>query len=319
MSWRRYAYCVLLLVGLLGSSVRSLQAQDQTAADEPEDPTERARLHFKLGVDFYREQNYRAALIEFERAYRASPHYKLLYNLGQVSIDLQEDWKAIDYFTRYLREGGDELPEARRTEVEASLERLQRRLARVTVNVNLPGAEIYIDDSRVGLSPLKEPVKISVGRRRFVAVKQGYPDAERVVDVASGDELEVDLEFKERPVVAQVQTIKVTEAASGVSAAAWMGIATGVIGAGAITMSVLTAVAQNSYDNERKGLTTRADLENLRDDAKMKALVADIAWGATVVSAGVTAVLLFSDAETEREDKAGLDVGAGSVSYTAKF
>jgi hypothetical protein len=49
------------------------------------------------------------------RACKASPHYKLLY---QVSIDLQEDWKAIEYFRRYLREGGGELAEARRTDVE---------------------------------------------------------------------------------------------------------------------------------------------------------------------------------------------------------
>jgi len=319
MTWRRYAYCVLLTVGLLGPVGRSAHAQE-TAAEEPEDPVERARLHFKLGVDFYRELNYRAALIEFERAYKASPHYKLLYNLGQVSIDLQEDWKAIEYFTRYLREGGSELAEARRTEVEQSIARLEKRLARVTVKVNLPGAEIFVDDSRVGHSPLQEAVKISVGRRRFVAVKPGYPDAERVVDVASGDDLEIELEFKERPVVAQVQTIKVTEAASGgVSAAAWTGIATGVVAAGAITMSVLTAVAQNSYDSERKVLTSERELERLRDDAKTKALISDIAWGATIVGAGLTTVLLFTSGEDEREDKATLDIGAGSVSYTAKF
>jgi tetratricopeptide (TPR) repeat protein len=212
MSLRRYAYCVLLMVGFNGPAAQLAHAQEGgTTAQEPEDPVERARLHFKLGVDFYRELNYRAALIEFERAYKASPHYKLLYNLGQVSIDLQEDWKAIDYFTRYLREGGSELPEPRRIEVEQSISRLEKRLAQVTVTVNLAGAEIYVDDSRVGHSPLAEPIKISVGRRRFVAVKQGYPDAERVVDVASGDDVEVELEFKERPVVAQVQTIKVTE------------------------------------------------------------------------------------------------------------
>jgi hypothetical protein len=66
-----------------------------TGGDAPATPptpgeAEAARAHFRMGVDFYRERNFRAALIEFQRAYRAAPHYKLLYNLGQASVELQE-------------------------------------------------------------------------------------------------------------------------------------------------------------------------------------------------------------------------------------
>jgi tetratricopeptide (TPR) repeat protein len=281
-------------------------------------------LHFKLGVDFYREKNYRAALIEFQRAYAASPHYKLLYNLGQASLELQEDSTAIGYFTRYLTEGANEIAEERRHEVETNLAKLRSRLATVTVTTNQVGAEIYVDETRVGIAPLHEPVKVTAGRRKFVAVRHGYPDTERVIDIAAGDEAKVDLDFKERP---EIDLSKLRFASNApqqnesLSPALWTGIATGVLAASAGTMSILTMVAQNNYDEEKKGLTTRPELDRLRDDAKMKALVSDVLWGATIVGAGVTAVLIFTTGDSEREVAPGvaLHVNPTGVRLNGRF
>lgn len=274
------------------------------AASEPNDPIERARLHFRLGVDFYREKNYRAALIEFQRAYSASPHYKLLYNLGQASLELSEDNNAIGYLTRYLAEGTTEIADERRVEVEQNIVKLRARLATVAVRTNQAGAEIYLDETRIGVAPLREPVKVSVGRRRFVAMKHGYPDAERVIDVAAGERVTVELEFKAQP---QLDLSKLRLPASppsdegSTSPALWTGMATGAVAAGAGIMSILTLVAQNRYDDETKGFTSRDQLERLRHDAKTKALVADVLWGATIVGVGATAVVLLTTGGTDRE------------------
>ncbi|HKU39151.1 MAG TPA: PEGA domain-containing protein [Polyangiales bacterium] len=304
----------------------SVAGAQSTPPEEPTDPTERARLHFKLGVDFYRERNYRAALIEFQRAYAASPHYKLLYNLGQASLELQEDSHAIDYYSRYLREGGSELTDARRSEVEQNIVRLRARLATVTLTTNQAGAEIYVDDTLIGTAPLSEPLKVSVGRRRFVAVKHGFPDAERVVDVAAGDELDVELEFKER---AQLDLAKLEgvlnkrDEEAAPSPALWTGIATGLIGAGAITASILTMTAQQDYDDELKVETTRTKLQELRDDANTKAVVADVLWGVTIVGVGVTTVLLIADGGEETEKKpepaVALQLSPASVAVNGRF
>jgi tetratricopeptide (TPR) repeat protein len=318
MSQQRYvsiACVALALVTATSGVVRAAPGAAGVTA-EPDDPIERARLHFKLGVDFYRERNYRAALIEFQRAYAASPHYKLLYNLGQASLELQEDSSAIEYFSKYLGEGANEIADERRSEVEQNLLKLRARLATVTVSTNQPGAEIYMDETRIGVAPLNEPVRVTAGRRKFVAVKHGYPDAERVIDVASGDALKVELEFKDRP---QIDLAKLRLAVNApkqdepMSPALWTGIATGALAAAAGTMSILTMVAQNTYDEEKKGLTTRSELDRLRDDAKTKALVSDVLWGATIVGAGVTAVLIFTTGDNEREVAPGVALHVNPV------
>jgi hypothetical protein len=295
---------IVLLVGWYARPVCAQSAESETA----ESATERARSHFKLGVDLYRERNYRAALIEFKRAYKAAPHYKLLYNLGQASLELQEDSSAIEYFTTYLSEGQDDIAADRRQEVEDTLVRLKARLATVTVAVNQQGAEIYLDGSMVGTSPLAEPLKLSVGRRTISARKHGFSTVERVLDVAAGDHVDVDLEFKDKPAALQA-SLPAQQTGFGpardedtsLSAAGWMGITTGALGAGAITMTIVTALAQNTYDDEKRGLTTAKTLLQLRDAAKTKALITDIVWGATLASAVITTVLLVVDGNTERE------------------
>ena len=305
---------VVLVLHLLASAV---------AAQEPSEPIESARAHFKLGVDFYRERNYRAALIEFQRAYAASPHYKLLYNLGQASLELQEDSNGIDYFTRYLREGAAEISDERKAEVQENIARLRARLATITVTTNQAGAEIYVDETRIGVAPLSEPVKVSVGRRRFVAVKQGLPDAERVIDVAAGDQLAVELEFKDRPqeldIASLEKALNAKQEDSGPSAALITGLGTGGVAVAATTFSILTMIAQRQYDDELQVETTPEDLERLRDDANTKALVADILWGATAVGAGVTVVLMLTEGGEEREPSVKLNVSPMSVRLSGKF
>jgi len=315
--------CALTSSLHLGSAPRLRAQEAGEAALEADGATERARVHFRNGVDFYREGNFRAALIEFERAYRATPHYKLLYNLGQASLELQEDGRAIDYFRDYLREGRDELSPERQREVELEIQRLQARLAHATVTTDQSGVEIYVDGGLVGKTPLPEPLRLSVGRRRISAAKTGFVTVERTFDVASGDQLTFDFEMKTRS--AELATSQAPESPSrGLSPAAWSGIATAVLGAGAITLSILTGVAQTDFDKERQGQTSAGQLQEMRDDAKLKALGADIAWGATIVAAGVTGVLLLTNSGPERaptDDKphVKLGVGAGSFQLRGRF
>ena len=59
---------------------------------------EEGRKHFQAGVQFYKENDFRAALIEFKRAYELAPNFKVLYNLGQTSLELQDYASALRSF-----------------------------------------------------------------------------------------------------------------------------------------------------------------------------------------------------------------------------
>lgn len=323
---KRLLLCLVLLAASGIADQAAAQSEEPAPANDV--ATERARAHFKLGVDLYREGNSRAALIEFKRAYKASPHYKLLYNLAQASLELQEDWQAIEYFSNYLKQGGAEILSDRRREVEETIERLKRRLATIAITTNQPGAEIQVDETPVGLSPLREPVKVSVGRRKITATKSGFDPIERMVDVAAGDHLELTLQFRDKPGPIQLANLPVPVAPvqdSGPSAGTFMAIGTGVLAAGAVTLTILTAMAQKSFDDEKEGvggLTTKEKLRELASDAESKALLADIAWATTGAAAIVTGVLLVieaDDGDTEERAGVGLDFGPAKLGVHGRF
>jgi tetratricopeptide (TPR) repeat protein len=302
---------MLLLAALNATSLATAQRETGAAAepDHDADPELRdALMHFNLGVDFYREGSYRAALIEFRTAYEIRPSYKLLYNLAQASVELQEYANAVNYLLEYLDKGGTELAESRRQETQQMIQTLKSRMANISVTSNEADAEIYLDDTLVGRAPLANDVAVSVGRHRIIARKRGLPAVEGVVDVAAGERRTLHLEFvrapqnEPRPAIGRAAPEPEPPARPlwGLPPSAlWAGAATTALVLGAATMSVLTLASQNNYQAARNTLTSAAALNELRDVTEARALVSSILWGATLAGAGVTTFLIVTNDEQE--------------------
>lgn len=80
-----------------------------------------ARGHFNRGVELAKAGSYELALAEFKQAYRLSPHFSVLYNIGQAELALERPELAIETLRRYLAEGGERIEPARRAEVESTI------------------------------------------------------------------------------------------------------------------------------------------------------------------------------------------------------
>lgn len=89
-----------------------------------------AREHYARGVAFANAGEYEQALGAFRRAYEASPHFAVLYNIAQAERLLGQRERALEAFERYLREGGDALASERRSEVQTEIDALKAELAR---------------------------------------------------------------------------------------------------------------------------------------------------------------------------------------------
>ena len=276
------------------------------------DGTDEGRAHFQRGVQFYKESDFRAALIEFKRAYDAAPNYKVLYNLGQTSLELQDYASALTAFRKYLDEGGKDVPAARRAQVEGEIKKLEGRVARVVVKTNLEGAEVQVDDVTVAKSP--GTILVSAGRRKIAVVKAGSPPQSRTVDVAGGDEMTVDLEVAPPappPPTPPPTNTTVTppppvttvsapppaapEGGGGLSTATWVGIiTTGTLAVGAGVMGGVALASKSSYDSALATPNAGAKIQDARSQTKAFALTTDILAGAAIVSAGVTIVLALT-------------------------
>jgi len=163
-----------------------------------------ARLHYARGLELAGQSDYQAALREFTEAYRVSPHYAVLYNIGQADIALGRPQDAVESLSRYLREGQEQVPPARRLEVQGLIALLESLFAELTITTDQPGALITIDGREVGRTPLYQSVRLAAGSHKVTASMAGVaifgrgydPTAVgRVVTLAPGERQLLNLEM----------------------------------------------------------------------------------------------------------------------------
>ncbi|HEX3344852.1 MAG TPA: PEGA domain-containing protein [Polyangiaceae bacterium] len=210
------ASCALLGIPLGASAQLPPPAPAQTPATPPapvvasapgEDAQSQASAHYARGVKLYEEDDYRAALIEFTRAYALAPNWAVLYNLGQAHYQLREYALAMTTLEKYLKEGGEGVAVDRRAQVEREIQELRGRVARVTLVSSVDGADVALDETPAGRTPEGEPLVVGEGRHRLTVSKPGYVATTKVVDLAGGDEVTVHVDPPAERVVAPAPTL----------------------------------------------------------------------------------------------------------------
>jgi hypothetical protein len=116
---RALVCCALMLIAIAF-------ARPSVAGD---DPRAVAGDRYARGIELANQGRFQAALDQFEAAYALSPHFAVLYNIGQARIALGQPHEAIEALSRYLRDGAAEVPPGRREQVQAQLTHLSAMTA----------------------------------------------------------------------------------------------------------------------------------------------------------------------------------------------
>jgi hypothetical protein len=286
-----------------------------------------AKQHFNRGVDLYDDNDFTGALVEFKRAYELSQDFHVLFNIAQTQYQVQNYAGALDAFQRYVTDGGSGVDAKRRTYVDKEIQKLRGRVATVKVVVNVPGADILVDDEKVGTSPLSKPLTVSQGRRKITASIDGKPPATKTIEVAGGDNTSVDLQIESEsaatpppppPPPAPVETHR------KVPLVPW--IVAGGLFVGAAVTGTLALVFKSDFDGKLNTYgVTAADINGAHDTAKAFAAASDIFSGCTLVAAGVALVMTLTATPTPVEGHARPQarvrflVGPGSVGVAGAF
>jgi MYXO-CTERM domain-containing protein len=197
----RSRFFIVALAAALSLAAPPVVASAQPSQPPPTKAQEKeAATRFKRGLDLFKDGDYQAALIEFRRAYELAPNYNVLYNIGQVYFQLQDYPGALNALERYLNDGGDKIPKARRDDVQSDIDKLKARVATIEITTKEPGSEVSIDDVAVGKSPLAKPVMVSAGRHKISVCKAGDPCTTQVVEVASAENVKIAMDATEKEV-----------------------------------------------------------------------------------------------------------------------
>jgi hypothetical protein len=189
------AFCLVASFVPFSLALAPFAAAQDIPGSSPQRTTE-AGGHFDRGATLYMEGDYAAALIEFKRAYEASPTWQVLFNIGQCYFQLHDYANALVTLRRFETEGKGRIGAEDQATLDAELPDLASRVAKITISSNLVGASISVDEKLIGVTPLHDPVLVSVGLRKITATREGRAPVQQQLAVGAGDSLVVRLDFE---------------------------------------------------------------------------------------------------------------------------
>ena len=275
-----------------------------------------AARRFEHAIKLYEDADYALALAEFERVYELVPDYRVLYNIGQVSIQMGRYARAFRTLKEYVARGGAELAPDRAAAVQADLTLLSGKVARVSLQVEQAGAQLSIDGVAVGRSPLAEPLVVDVGEHRVQVELAGYVAQNQSLTLAGGDRREVAFTLQPTASVAPavtptpLQPVKPRAAPAPLAPktssnrGTWIGVGwatTGALAAGALVSGALGASAAGDLKDLRGTAgTSRQALEQAQSRASTRLLLADVLGGAALAAGAVTLYVQLSGSSHEK-------------------
>jgi hypothetical protein len=314
-SLRRSRFLPLLLSALIlaaAAPARAQEAEATAAAAQPsEEAVREAGKRYETGLGMYAEGEFKLAVIEFERAYSLVPDYRVLYNIGQVRIQLGDYARARQVLEQYLKDGGDRISDDRKKAVQNDLTMLEGRTARLKI-ITADGAEVLVDGRAIGKAPLAEPILLDAGDHRVTVRMDGREPNEMVVTLAGRDASE--LKVEPGKIIDRNRSVVVVDRQSDTTSrntwrwATWS--ATGVFAVGAGVTGYLGIKAASDLEELRdKPGATRAELDSAQRRARTLLFTADVLGIAAIATGGVALYLTLSGPSEPEKDKKKPKVG----------
>ncbi len=310
--FRNRALIVAFAVTAISATVSPCRADTVLERDRIE-----AAKSYDRALVLFDQKQARAALAEFERAYQLSPAFKIQYNIAVVNLALDDPAAALRAFERYLAEGGDHTDSLHHDEVLRQVDALSHKAGALSVEVDVQGATVLVDETEVGKSPIAK-LWLNPGRHRVNVRSADGRSQFQAIDVAAGDERKLRFSLKDRHPIAPTGPRRVQENAAPARPLPWL--AYGITAAVGVSAAVTGGLALAARSNEREvqgRLTTVQETVNARHKVEHLALTTDLLLAGTVISGGV-ALYLTLRAPRQRSQTSFV-IGPGRISVLGAF
>ncbi len=180
--------CVLSLVLLL-----TVPAQAQTNALD-QDTIQFVRRTFNAANVAYDAGDYEQARKLYSQVHKINATANITYNLARAEQKLSKFVDAARHFSACIR-AEDAQPGLRQSAREA-LQEVERHVGKLTVDVSVDGADVFVDGESFGPSPIPgQTAYVMPGRHVLSARKDAVGEATRTVEVEAAHSVAVALKL----------------------------------------------------------------------------------------------------------------------------
>lgn len=185
------------LVVFFSVALTPLAWGQDAARNVSKEQVEEARELFKEGVRAQREANWEQAYDALRKSYNLRRSFDTAANLGVVEVELKRYPEAAEHLDYWLRHYPTSEDPERYARVQALFEQVRPLVGGVKVEVNVPGARIFVNDEPVGSSPIEHELFVEAGKHFVSAEFQGKKSSAEF-EVENGATAEVRLSLDEQ-------------------------------------------------------------------------------------------------------------------------
>jgi PEGA domain len=268
-----------------------------------------AKAEYGAARILYEDGDFQGALQKLRSAFDLSKDPRLLWNMAAAEKNLRHYAEVFRLIDRYINEGGALVTPDDRAAATQLLDTVKGFVTDLTVEVNEPGATVYVDDLVFGQTPLAGPLRVDMGVRKIRVTKPGFVEYAVSQDLPGGQTARVTVQLvqerhegKLRILAGPQDVIQVDGRAVGT------GLWEGVLPSGTHALYVS---ARGKRPHQTDVVVQDNDVTTvhvaLQDDQKQTIIIEKggvptwvwIAGGAVLVGGGVGAYFLLRDNGTQ--------------------
>ncbi len=161
------------------------------AAPLSESLTGMARAEYEAGRILYADKDFANAIVKFQKAHELSNDPRLLWNVAVCQKNLRRYGKMLRTIKRYRQEADSMLTEGERAQAVEIIKTVEQFVSALKLTSTEAGADVFVDDEKLGTTPLAEPIIVDVGTRRIRVAKAGFKEVTISREIVGGGEVAV--------------------------------------------------------------------------------------------------------------------------------
>ena len=155
-----------------------------------------AKAEYEAGRILYADKDFGNAIVKFQHAFELSNDPRLLWNVAVCQKNLRRYAKMLETIRRYRKEAAAMLTDADRNNAAEIIKTVETFVSALKLRANEDGAEVFVDDEKVGTTPIAEPIFVDVGNRKIRLKKPGFKDFVVTREIPGGGELTLDAQIE---------------------------------------------------------------------------------------------------------------------------
>jgi len=184
---------------------------------------ESARADYDVAMMLFDAGDYAGARLKFQLAYDESHDARLLWDLAVCENSLRHYALALPLVRRFLAAAAGSITPVERDEAEALIRVISNFVGPLRIEGDPPGASVFVDEVKIGRTPLRGPVLVDMGDRKVALRKRGYKEATAQIRVLGPSDEQVVKLLLERDIPAA--TLEVIAGAGQ-----WIAVDDGMVG-----------------------------------------------------------------------------------------